>query len=97
MQACSIIKTRLHHGNSETYWFIVFLKFLFSYIDVNIWMGDADGNSLQEIAIDVDTFDITLPFSSIPVIQDMAYTGKRGIVRITLSTDFKCIEPDACI
>ena len=53
-------------------------------------MGDVDGNSFKEI----DTFHVTL--HSPPVIRDTLYTGNRGIANITLSTDFECIEPDAC-
>ena len=73
----------------KTYWCLVFLKNPFQ-LNIIIVMGDADGSFFKEI----DTFHLTLPFP--PVIQDKAYTGIRGIANITLSTDFKCIEPDAC-
>ena len=54
-------------------------------------MRDDDGSKSREI----DTFVIAYPFLS--GIQEKEYTGNRGIANITLSIDFKCIEPDACI
>ena len=53
-------------------------------------MKDVQSISFQEI----DTFEIALPFPS--DIEEKAYTGNRGIGNITLSTDIKCIEPNAC-
>ena len=53
-------------------------------------MRDKDGNSFREI----DSFIILLSSSS--DIQEKEYTGRRSISNITLSTDLKCIEPDAC-
>ena len=53
-------------------------------------MKDVQGGGFQEI----DTFEIAVPFSS--DIEDKVYTGNRGIANITLSTDIKCVDVDAC-
>ena len=51
---------------------------------------DDDDHSFREI----DTFDITVTFSSDN--QQQVFTGNRGIANITLTYELRCIEPDAC-
>ena len=53
-------------------------------------MREDYGGGSQEI----DTFEITHSYLS--DIHEKEYIGNRGIANITLSTEIKCIDPDAC-
>ena len=69
---------------------MTFLKFPLQ-VEITIGMRDDDEFLLEEI----DDFEIILPLP-FDDIQEKEYSGNRGIAKITLSTEFKCIEPDAC-
>ena len=55
-------------------------------------MRDADPNLRSFGEIDTVVIAILFPYE----IQEQVYTGDRGIVNITLSSDITCIAPDDC-